>query len=219
MGVAHGACTQRSPPFSSSPLEPSPDDSHSALPTADEGEMARSGNRKIWDPFTRGTIRGQVVRVVRAARIPHYEREDLEQDLTLHLLRRERSYDPTRGSWSTFARCVIERKASSLLASARTARRGRSDELVDQDLYLWATRHAAPSLENLTSLRVDVRRAVEALDPQDRELARSLMDERVIEVSRRTGIPRSTLYGRIARIRKAFAEQRLDSHLNNASTF
>ena len=188
-----------------------------------------------FDPFIHSIIRRLASRIVKKAGLPRNESEDLEQDLRLHLWERRSAFDPSRGRWSTFARCVIERKAACLLqaACARIRRRSRESfsldeqeigggskgDRVDQDTYLLNTGRISRPIEGLTHLKLDVGRAIEDLSLEHRSLAQALMEERVTEVSKRTGVPRSTLYDRIKIIRRALGEKKLEAYLDTAPTF
>jgi RNA polymerase sigma-70 factor (ECF subfamily) len=55
------------------------------------------------------------LRIIRACRIPHHEREDLRQDLLADLFARLRGFDPERGNLSTFAFTCFGHRASQLI--------------------------------------------------------------------------------------------------------
>ena len=85
-------------------------------------------------PWIRGFIRQQAQRVVRGSSLLRYEQEDVESDLRLHLLERQRSFNAGRGQWTTFARNVIENKASVLLDHHRADCRSRNHEAYSIDV-------------------------------------------------------------------------------------
>jgi RNA polymerase sigma factor (sigma-70 family) len=171
------------------------------------------------DPFCRKLIREQARRVVRGARLPGHEVEDIEQDLRMHAWRRAARFDAGRGAWSTFARAVIERKAATLLQRHRATCRTRSNEAYSLDEVNPETdrRHVddfpdhradadAFGRGSSREVAIDVRAAIRRLAPRDQTLAYTLMVDRVTEVSAATGVPRATLYERIARIREQFRD-------------
>ncbi|MGH9868607.1 MAG: sigma factor [Candidatus Polarisedimenticolia bacterium] len=176
----------------------------------------------LFDRFCDSYIRNRARFICTAAGLPAHEAEDLEQDLRLHLLRQRTLHDPGKGRWSTFARTVIQRKAAALLQKATAQRRARWCEAASLDEGFSETQHGSDSFDLQgylaltspanrgfdadTNLRVDLNRALDRMQPGQRDLAKSLMVERVSEVSKRTGIPRSTLYERIAEIRSHFRE-------------
>lgn len=193
-------------------------------PSADEAEMGKhKAVEEVFDSFAQRFIREQADRVVRDARLLSVETEDIAQDLRLHLWRRRGAYDQQRGAWSTFVRCLIQRKADSLLTMQRATRRARVkeafsidevretptgvltgvDRLERLDREQHHPRGGLPSFTD-AEMRLDVDRAIQRLNPKDQELARRLMNDRVAEVSWDTGVPRATLYGRIGRLRRGF---------------
>ena len=168
---------------------------------------APEGTATILDAYAERVIHDQARRIVRHAALPAADREDVAQDLRIHLWRQHRKYDPSRGAWTTFARCVIERKATALLASHRTAA-PTGGLTTDEDLDAFdqeAYRQRVPAHAQWERT-IDVHRTLNTLPPTDRGVARLLMHMRITEAARLTGIPRSTLYGHIARIRVAFRD-------------
>jgi RNA polymerase sigma-70 factor, ECF subfamily len=184
---------------------------------------------QVFDRFCDSYIRNRAGFVCSVAHLPAYEAEDLEQELRLHLIRQMRLHDPRRGRWTTFAKTVIQRKAAALLQKATAQRRtrflevGSLDEAYSQDpidndsfdlqsyLALTSSLHKNPEAE--TNLRVDLGRALGRMRPEQRDLARALMVERVSEVSKRTGIPRSTLYDRISEMREDLGKNDLPGYV------
>lgn len=186
------------------------------------------GNNSFADdplnPWIRGFIREQAQRVVRGAQLPRYEQEDVEGELRAHFLRGQKSFDPRRGQWNTFARAVIERKASVLLATGQADCRARAHEAYsidapvrttdgsevqgterfDADTYRHRIGPAGGSLEDRWNQQLDVADTIKKLRPGDQHIARLLMEKRVAEVARETGIPRGTVYEAIGRIRRSF---------------
>ncbi|HKZ20276.1 MAG TPA: hypothetical protein VJQ57_09215 [Acidimicrobiia bacterium] len=175
----------------------------------------------LFDRFSDSYIRNRAVFICSAAGLPAHEAEDFQQELRLHLFRQRRLHDPARGKWTTFVRTVIQRKAAALLQKAKAQRRARWREVASLDEDFPETQNSSDSfdlqsylavtssqwtLEAGIHLRVDLSRAVNRMRPAQRDLARSLMVERVSEVSKRTGIPRSTLYERMTELRENLQE-------------
>lgn len=169
----------------------------------------------IFDPFAERLIRKQARRVVDQAGLPMADQEDIAQDLRFHLLTQAPKYDDTRGRRTTFSKCVIERKATALLHKARGRTRGvvavdDSDlDQFDQDVYRRRTGNGVQDPGGRSELRLDIKRCLRTLPPADRALVHLLMYERITDIARLTGVPRSTLYGRIARLREVFARANL----------
>lgn len=125
------------------------------------------------------------------------DREDLEQEVFLGLWTALRQYDPSRASLRTF----LERVADKLFASL--LRRRRSAVLIERlDGHRLATADGIPAVQ----FRVDFERVLAPLDDSDRALALLLVDHGPTEISRMLGIARSTVYARIARLRRALRE-------------
>lgn len=187
--------------------------------------------RSAQGPFDRSTehiIQNHARRVVRRAGLAMFDQEDIAQDLRVHLWTQSHRHDDRRGSWATFARCVIERKAAVLLGRYRAGRRnpyrvaysfdasftgsegeGTSGiDRLDRDLLRRDGPRAVGRAEIELTRRIDVGNAIRKLDPRGRRLAHQLMEHRVAEIARATGVPRGTIYERIAEIRSAFIRHR-----------
>jgi RNA polymerase sigma-70 factor (ECF subfamily) len=187
----------------------------------------RRASREFLDRATEHIIRDQARRVVRRSGLAPFDREDIAQDLRLHLWLQRDRYDDGRGSWTTFARCVVERKAAVLLGHFRAERRNRRHvayafdgpligvdgesvsgiDRLDRDVLRRDGPHARDKNEIEPNRRLDVGAALRNLSSPRRGLARRLMQFRVAEIARLTGVPRGTLYERIAEIRSAFLDQ------------
>ncbi len=141
------------------------------------------------------------------------DREDLEQDMMLDLLRRLPKYDPRRAQRNTFITRVVEHKTATIIESQKAGMRdyrlrcslndrfedeeGSSVErmeTIDQEDYLRRTSKLARPAWELRDLSLDVQRTIEKLPPELRELCKRLKTESITEISRDTGIPRGTIY-------------------------
>jgi RNA polymerase sigma-70 factor, ECF subfamily len=161
------------------------------------------------------------------------DREDIEQELLLDLLRRQPKYDPERAQNSTFVARVVEHRAATLIEERTACRRDHRcqafslnepieeggdaccerSETFDQDDYLLRTGRQARSSDELRDLGIDVRTVVDGLPDAMRSVCQRLMHDSVTDVSRDTGVPRSTLYGIIGKIRAAFKDAGLEDYL------
>ena len=121
--------------------------------------------------------------------------EDFEQEALLGLWIALRRYDPSRASLRTFVERVTENRFATWMRRRRSA---RAAENLDSPCL--ATSDGIPAVE----FRVDFERILAPLSEADRGLAQLLVDYRPTEISRRLGIARSTLYARMARLRRAF---------------
>jgi RNA polymerase sigma-70 factor (ECF subfamily) len=132
---------------------------------------------------------------VATGRTPAADREDLEQEALLGLWMALRHYDASRASLRTFLERVADKRFASLL------RRGRSTVLIERlDGHRFGTADGIPAVQ----FHVDFERVLAPLGDPDRKLALLLIDHGPTEISRMLGIARSTVYARMARIRRAF---------------
>ena len=185
------------------------------------------------DPYAAGLIRFKARRLVGKAGFTASDREDIEQELRLDLLRRLPKYNPKRAQRNTFIARVVEHRLASLIeaqkAGIRDYRRcrcslnecfedadGRSVERVDtfdQEDYLLRTGAQSRPSEELNRLAIDVAAVLETLPPELRELCRRLKAETVTEISRDTGVPRGTIYESIKKLRGIFEDAGLRNYL------
>jgi RNA polymerase sigma-70 factor (ECF subfamily) len=179
------------------------------------------------------TIKEHADNLVGSVGLTESDRKDLEQELWLHLLRRLPKYDPNRAQLNTFADRVVEPKTLTIIESRKAKMRdyrlcrfslndqfedkdGRSIqriEKIDQEDYLLRTGRLSRPTDELLDLSIDLRKAMEQLPPELRELCQRLATETVTEVSRDTGIPRSTLYESIKKVRAFFEDSGLRDYL------
>ena len=185
------------------------------------------------DPYAAGLIRFKARRLVGQAGFTASDREDIEQELILDLLRRRPKYNPKRAQRNTFIARVVEHRLATLIeaqkAGIRDYRRcrcslnecfedadGRSVERVDtfdQEDYLLRTGGQSRPSEELSALAIDVAAVLETLPPELRELCRRLKAETVTEISRDTGVPRGTIYESIKKLREIFKDAGLRNYL------
>jgi RNA polymerase sigma-70 factor (ECF subfamily) len=125
------------------------------------------------------------------------DREDLEQEALLGLWMALRHYDASRASLRTFLERVADKRFASLL------RRRLKPVVIERlDGHRFATADGIPAVQ----FQVDFERVLAPLGDPDRVLALLLVDHGPTEISRMLGIARSTVYARIARLRRAFRE-------------
>ena len=185
------------------------------------------------DPYAVRLIRYKARRLIGQAGFTASDREDIEQELVLDLLRRLPKYNPKRAQLNTFIARVVEHKIASLIearkAGIRDYRRcpfslndrfedeeGRSVERVDtldQEDYLLRTGAQSRPSDELSALTIDVAAVLESLPPELRELCRRLKAESVTEISRDTGVPRGTIYEGIKKLREIFEDAGLRDYL------
>jgi RNA polymerase sigma-70 factor (ECF subfamily) len=179
------------------------------------------------------TIRAD--RLARSGALPGMDAEDIKQDLRLHLLRRHDRFDPTRGQYDTFADRVLANRIAALATQTERLRaermwidfdtpaEGRGDNEVlplAETLPDSAAPHAAAvrAADEAFGLVRDVRRLLAGLTPTCRAVALALIDMSPTEAAEALGIHRSTVYARLATIRKAAETLDLAAYLGAAPT-
>ena len=185
------------------------------------------------DPYAVQLIKYKARQLVGQAGFTVSDRDDLEQELVLDLLRRLPKFDPERAQLNTFIARVVEHRIATLIearkAGIRDYRRcrcslndrfedeeGRSVERVDtfdQEDYLLRTGAQSRPADELSALTIDVAAVLERLPPELRELCRRLKAESVTEISRDTGVPRGTIYESIKKLREIFEDAGLKDYL------
>ncbi|MCE9635613.1 MAG: RNA polymerase subunit sigma-24 [Planctomycetes bacterium] len=182
------------------------------------------------DPYAVARIRAAAGRLIRTAGFSESERDDLEQELMLDLLRRLPKFDPARATLPTFVARVVSHGTATLVGARCAAHRdgwlnapSLNDDVADEDgacAEVWQTldhqeqgrrvgvaeRDAFERLD----LGLDLVEALAALPPDLRVLCARLAGDSITDVARDTGTPRATLYGRIAEIRRRLADAGLD---------
>jgi RNA polymerase sigma factor (sigma-70 family) len=160
------------------------------------------------------------------------DREDIAQDLWLHLVASMDDFDPAKGTIFAFIVTVVERKSVAIwrhhaaekrdscrcgsLNQAICARDGTRVELAAT-----MTEDAADSRlgrrplppQTRAELVLDVESVLASLPADQRDLCERLKHATVSEVARELGLPRSTVAARARRLRAAFAAAGLREYL------
>jgi len=143
------------------------------------------------------------------------------------LLRRPK-YDPARSSRETFTVRIVGNKIASLLRARRAQARDfcrnacSLDEYVDSGEGAPVARHETVDeqigrngrcREELHHLMQDVRAVMDALPGDLKRLCIKLQSMTVSEIARSTGVPRSTIYESIRKLRGLFRDAGLGDYL------
>lgn len=181
--------------------------------------------RERLDRFERWLIHEKAKRLIGKARLRKADLEDIEQDLALDVLERLRSFDARRASRHTFVVMVVEHGVAAILERRTAAKRDprregcslndavRDDEgkAVERAYTLEARRGCLS--EEARDLAADVRAVLNGLPPELRRLALARQTKSWAEIAEERGVPRTTLYGEIRRLRAAFERAGLDRYL------
>jgi len=185
------------------------------------------------DKFAARLITRKARELVRRAGFSSSDTEDIEQELTLVLLRRLGKFDSSVAHYNAFVTTIVERYAATILqhrsADMRTHRRnggslnvnvtddnGHAVELVAticSSQQSQRTGQAERPHEEASDLIRDVADVLEQLPPQLRELCERLKRGSVSQVACETGFSRKTLYRRLAQIRQRFEQVGMREYL------
>ncbi len=194
-----------------------------------------SAKQRILDGYAKEVIRHKAWQLIGKYGFTLSDFDDLQQEMTLDLLRRLDNYDPDKAALSTFVARIVDRKISNLIRHQRQVKRdyrqqvcpldaqiddgdGRQrglDEVLSQDAYdSEVGRHVGPEAERL-DLRLDLTQVLDELPDDLRDLVIRLQVRTVAEIARELGVSRSTLYQNgIARLRKIFEDNGLREYLD-----
>lgn len=185
------------------------------------------------DAYAERLIRRIARQLARRPEFRHEETADIRQTLWADLLQRLPRYRPERARLTTFIDRVTKHKAASLIEARRAAKRGNGrrhislsfemddgeggitelHETISQDHYLRWTRGAVRSEVDRLELAIDLEQAVSLLPAEDRVACLLLVEMNISDVARVLGVPRSTLYGTVYRLRRVFRDLGLHGYL------
>lgn len=148
--------------------------------------------------------------------------EDLEQELRAAVLAARPRHDPGRGAWRTFVDRVVGNRAKNLVKEQRAERRNprrccyiadlksrsssrcHPDDGVfcefDADAYGESFGRVGHSVER-AEIRIDLSTIWAELEPQERTALARLFELTITELSREIGVPRTSLYRVMRRLR------------------
>ncbi len=188
--------------------------------------------QELFNDFALKLIRERVKRLIGRHGFTASDRDDLEQDMALHLLERLRRQQQPIEAPEGFFRKVIADHAVTLIRRREAEKRDHrrvsslSEQVVDSDgqrvemAQIIPEDHVRSRLGVAPSNRLeDVERvhdvaAVLAKLPRDlRDLCERLKDHSVAEVARQLGLPRRTLRDAIGRLRLHFEAAGLRDYL------
>lgn len=159
------------------------------------------------DPVAQDIIRRKAGKLMRRCGFSRSDLPDLEQGMSLHLLQRMSAFDPRRGDWTAFVAAVVTAWGAKLLrtryAAKRDYRRNRPLLAASQSCQ------QGDDLEQL-ELQLDVQQALQRLPEDLRPIAERLQHLSIAELARELGVPRTTLYESIKRIRGRFQRMGLE---------
>ena len=161
------------------------------------------------------------------------DRRGIEQKLLFRLWQGSSSYTPGRGHIDAFTKAVIQNAVATLVEHQRAIKRGRQEyhqslndevegdgkrpiergDLLDQDTAQRRLGRTPRHFTDEADLKMAIEEALKPLPAEAKALAEQLGLFNPTEISRNTGIPRSTICDRVAKLRKSFLEAGLEEFL------
>jgi RNA polymerase sigma-70 factor (ECF subfamily) len=156
-------------------------------------------------------IRIKVKEVIGRYGYTRSDREDLEQDLRLHLLENVHRYTPDRGTWETFAKTMVHRWLAHLIDDRCAAKRhwSKAVPMVNgtEEAVLASSGYDDSEQRDR---RMDVAEAIAELPPELKEIAEALMSKRPASLFREAVCSEWEVRMRMRRLREIFAAKGLD---------
>lgn len=148
------------------------------------------------------------------------DREDIEQDLALHVIEHMGQFDPKRSSRSTFVDRIVNRRIISILRQRFAQRRDYRrcvalDEAIvnREDAPLKPEDQRRVRVDPTSDLAIDLHDAIESLEADTQHMCRLLMHEASAETARRLGLTPAEARTRVARIRRQLTDAGLEVYL------
>ena len=175
---------------------------------------AHKHDAAILSTYAQDRIRFHANRLSRKAGFDRSEREDLEQELAMDLLRALRRFDPTRSSLPTYISRVIYRRCCTLLRDSRKPMRHlgslgerAGDQLIRDERHRmtgYEPDRFRPTVEDKETAEL-VQQAVSQLPDNLKRVALLLMTHTQAEASRVLGVSESSIHRSRQKIRKRLA--------------
>jgi RNA polymerase sigma-70 factor (ECF subfamily) len=198
----------------------------------EEDKMGNSGDLANFK-YAVNLIHYKVKQMIGVLGFTFNEREDLEQELTVHLLRNWPRFDSGRGATKTFINCVLDNRIRQMIDKRKSSKAGfgtrtvsldivvadrggglvRLVDSIDHDEYMQNLGRLRRSVFDECDLRLDVERVMGMLAPELRELCNRLRTQTLSEISEEVGVPRHCLYTSIRKLRCIFEEAGLRDYL------
>jgi RNA polymerase sigma factor (sigma-70 family) len=172
------------------------------------------GARPQWefDPDIAELIRMKVIKFGFA----RGERDDVAQDLSLHVVISMKRYDPTRASRRTFVNHVVTNKIKSILEHRNGEKRDRrrlSEANIDET-DVPDDQHRSGDMD----LQIDVRDAVSHLPPELCAIATLFETFSEAEVIERSGLSRQQVRGRRQKIARHLQACGIEPYFRKSAT-
>ena len=162
------------------------------------------------------------------------DREDLAQELRLHLLKRKAKFDPSRAQWNTFVARVVEHKVVSIVrrqaskcrdsqqdgeslnepGRSKTGKRGERGDLITEEEGRRRTAQDVRSTTDAVNLSLDAKQFLAGLPAPIRDVSELVMQgHSVQDIARDLHLSRATIQRRIAVLRQMGKDSDLRDYL------
>lgn len=178
------------------------------------------------DGYAVNLIHYKTQRLIGYLGLTESDRDDIEQDLAIHLRQNLPKHDASRGSLKTFINCVLDNRVKAIIKSRSCStfdcrmhaysldaavEVAEFDELtmadmLDADEYQMMLGNATRTLIEIVELRIDVRRVISSLPEDLQEVCELLSHTTVAAAARELGISRPKLYETMRRLRDVLSE-------------
>lgn len=195
--------------------------------------MGDTPSNEDFDDYALTYIKLKVRQLIKRCGFDASDREDMEQELALHLFEHLQEHDPERGTVKTFIACVVENKARTMIRrnkrveSTATFEFSLNEEIPEEDGFGVMQRMEAIDRENyllgagllsrpkleLLEMRLDIERVVSNLPPALKYICEGLKTQTVTQISAATGASRQQVYDAIRKLRGIFDEAGLKDYL------
>lgn len=182
------------------------------------------------DPFTRRLAKKKAMQLVGKYGFAETDREDIEQDIYVHVLQRWSSYDPGEGHHHKFVTAVIERYMANFVRDRCAVKRCDSavgslhsplsesgeeqnpNQSVSENALDGRIGRQRRKSSDLAELRIDIDLLLKEFPIQWQEVLEFRKSLSVTETSERLSIPRTTINSWIRKVRNRFAEAGLNDY-------
>jgi RNA polymerase sigma-70 factor (ECF subfamily) len=169
-------------------------------------------------PFAKVIIRRKARLLVGRVGFTEQDREDLEQELALRLLRSLRLFNPERGHVNIFITTIVDREGDRILRERLTKK--RYGGAVTMDIASnGELNDPRPSDQCRVDMANDMAEVMKRLPDDLYALAERLKIQPVSRASRDLGVPRRTLRDKVRRLRRCFEHAGLKIYLETARHF
>jgi len=142
-------------------------------------------------------------------------------------------YNPETASWETYVNRILDNRIKDFFKYSAAEKRdlfhspvslnapvshddvpdvGLIDVVTDENLP-WHNNRPEKTKNEISDLRTDILKALKKAPEHLRELCALLTENNVAEISRKTGMPRATIYERIKTIREYLDDSGLSDYL------